>query len=549
MWYEEYMDASCQRKDTPLSRDCMLQALSCFQEPLLIVDEHFRVHFANEAACRAHGLQHGQMEGSSLPGLFGSTVFESDLLPHLQRCLAGETVALQGRFPCRTPGTLRMNILCTPWHDPEGGSPRVIIRCSVPSRDPAGLPLHQAATVDNFNKFFAHMLDACLYMDVGGRILAANHAAAALLRRSLQELLQMNFARDFCTRPVQFRELLERLDAVETTHEGALEVSFGKQQTGTCQCSLRTVREQHSRILGVEAVLQPVWPQPETLQEPSQYRLFLERRVLERTSELTRSNKLLQDKIVQLEAIKRELSEYRTRLRELAFELSLVEQQERRRLALELHDGIGQDLAMARIRLSSLRGLLVPLGQEGLCDELLELIKKMIDQSRCLIWEMGSPELYELGFEAALEELAEEFQDRHGLQVTCLRYESNTLNLQQDQKIMLFQMVRELLTNVVKHANADRATLEILQEGSEALCSVRDNGKGFSPDAVLAPRRKRDAGFGLFSIRERLDLIGGSLQIDTSNEGTRCLLRMPLVHDPGTGRSDLPPPIIPGGEP
>lgn len=516
---------------------CLQLALSCSLDQIIIVSRHLRLLFANGAHCKAQGMELQDMLGRHLAELLGHSFFAATLEPGLRRCLSGDVVQFQDWLHCKKMGARRMDILCAPFKNSQNTVTQAIVRFSDMTHLETEAPLHQAMFVEHFNRFYAGMVDACFYLDLGGRILAANPAAAALCDTPVDHLQNKGFARKLCTAPQHFVELLERLDKEESVHNAPIVLQLASGESVPCHCSLRLVRNPQGRGVGVEALLQRVSGQSVHRLEPSQYRLFLERRVLERTSELTRSNTLLQEKIVELESIKRELSEYRTRLRELASELSLVEQKERRRLAMELHDGVGQDLAMSRIRVSSLKSLLAPLGQEALCDELLELIKKMIDQSRCLIWELGSPELYELGLEAAIEELAEEFQQRHGLNVLCRRESPRDLPLLQNQKIMLFQMVRELLTNVVKHAAASQAVIEIRSNDTHALCSVSDNGTGFSPDTVLAPQRRRDTGFGLFSIRERLDLIGGRLEIHSTANGAYCLLCMPLQQSQSTSSS------------
>lgn len=299
----------------------------------------------------------------------------------------------------------------------------------------------------------------------------------------------------------------------------------------------------HTLTLAAAEEEEPVCAPPERerlegeAQPQGMYHLFLERRILERSTKLAQTNARLLDKINELESFRLELSDYRTRLRELAYELAMVEQRERRRLAMELHDGIGQDLAMARMRLSCLKDALGHLGLARDFENLLHLVKKMIDQSRGLVWEMGTPELYELGLEAALEELAEELQERHGLQITVVRGYPESLELGEDRKIMLYQMLRELLANCVKHAQAERVVVELCRDPWGLRCTVADNGRGLSAPLGTAAR-KRDSGFGLFSIRERLDLIGGALEICSSEQGTRCTIHLPH-----------PPQVVDGAEP
>ena len=135
--------------------------------------------------------------------------------------------------------------------------------------------------------------------------------------------------------------------------------------------------------------------------------------------------------------------------------------------------------------------------------------------------------LYALGFDAALDWLAENMQGRHGL--VC-RIESATqpTPLDDDFAIVAFQAVRELLINVVKHAGVKEATVYVTREEGAVIIDVEDQGKGFVLDALDLPRSH--GGFGLFSIRERLSLLGGGLEIKSSpGNGTSAQVVIPVA--------------------
>jgi len=514
--------------------------------PLLVLDPELRCLHATPAACALLGAAASRLEGRPAPSVL--QLPEVSGIVHVHGAVPEDAATLNKEAPEAwigdPPERRRITLRWRAWNGgSEQETPLMLVHLA--DTGPRAAAAHSAArarqapsvgesrsdALEAFHRFFGSMLDACFLLDLGGRVMLANHAAAALVGYGLVELQSVHFLRMLCASPEAFRELLVRLERGESAPGAAIELKLGNGSRAMCHCSVRNYRDRLGRVVAVEVVLQLASGSAARRLEPLEYRIFLERRVLERTSELSRSNKLLQDKIVALETARKELSEYRTRLRELAFELTLVEQQERRRLALELHDGVVQDLAMARMRLSSLKNRMPCDDRRELCDELLELVKKMIRESRGLIWEMGSPELYELGFGSAIEELAEEFQDRHGLDMACLLRVPAALQLHQDRKVMLFQMVRELLTNVVKHAGAQCVVIESWLQDQDLLLRVSDDGQGFSQEAALPPRRRRDSGFGLFSIRERLNLIGGSLEISSDEHGASCVLRMPLQHE------------------
>jgi PAS domain S-box-containing protein len=219
---------------------------------------------------------------------------------------------------------------------------------------------------------------------------------------------------------------------------------------------------------------------------------------------------------------------YQERLRSLSSELGLIELRERRRIAGLLHDRIGQALALAKIRMGALRRAVEGATAQSL-DEIRSLIDQTIQDTRSLTFELSPPVLHELGFEPALEWLAERFQGQQGIPVTFLD-EREEKPLAADVRVYLFQSVQELLMNVAKHARAHRVEIAVRRTGDEILVTVADDGVGFDSGAVTGGD-PRNCGFGLFSIRERLFSLGGGIHIDSApGSGTRIHLTAPIDH-------------------
>ncbi len=232
---------------------------------------------------------------------------------------------------------------------------------------------------------------------------------------------------------------------------------------------------------------------------------------------------------------------YQQQLRTLAAELSLTEQRERRRMAVELHDRIGQQLALSRIRLGTLREALKEPAYATILKEVREALDVSIRDTRSLVFELSPPVLYELGLAAALEWLAEEFGRRHSIRIDFLD-DSESKPLDQDLRDLMFHSARELLVNAIKHSDADSIRMRMRRAGSWVELIVSDNGTGFDPDMELVDGKSR-TGFGLFSIRERLAPYGGALIIGKgSSGGTDAVLRAPVPE--GT---DSAPGRIPAG--
>lgn len=229
-------------------------------------------------------------------------------------------------------------------------------------------------------------------------------------------------------------------------------------------------------------------------------------------------------------------------LRALASDLVLTGEQERRRIAIELHDGVGQALSVVKMKLGALRAFAATSSKAvKVLDEVCVLTDQVIQATRSLTFDLSPPILYELGLEAAIEWLAEQFQERHDIQI-AVEDDRQSKPLNNDVRILLFQMVRELLLNAVKHAQGRHAYVFISRRNREIQIEIADDGIGFDHSPVDPGFFKgRSSGFGLFSIRERLNFLGGNFQIESeSGHGTRVVVVAPL-QDEGEATKESTP--------
>jgi signal transduction histidine kinase len=156
-------------------------------------------------------------------------------------------------------------------------------------------------------------------------------------------------------------------------------------------------------------------------------------------------------------------------------------------------------------------------------DEIQGLLDRTIQDTRNLTFKISSPILYELGLESAVEWLTEMFQEQHSIQANFID-DGKPKQLDNDVRIVLFRTVRELLFNIVKHADAKNVTVTTRRDGKNIRIHVADDGVGFDSSNI-----EKRSGFGLFSIRERLDFLGGNLEIESKpGQGTRVTLAAPL---------------------
>ena len=232
--------------------------------------------------------------------------------------------------------------------------------------------------------------------------------------------------------------------------------------------------------------------------------------------------------------ILRDISErrqYQQQLRSLSAELAVTEERQRRQIATDLHDQIGQTLAIAKIKLGQLRQAASSTEHAPTIDQIRDMVEQSIQTTRSLTFELGSPVLYELGLEAALETLGEDMERKHGLRciVSCI---GPPVSISEQTRVLLFRASRELLVNVVKHAHAASAQMTLEQGEGEIVIRVEDDGKGFEvPESGF--KMTHEGGFGLFNIAERLDHSGGRVEVEsTPGKGTRVTLAAPIETEP-----------------
>lgn len=243
---------------------------------------------------------------------------------------------------------------------------------------------------------------------------------------------------------------------------------------------------------------------------------------------LHESEEKLRTFAVQLEGLvaerTKELVQSQGRLRALATELNLAEQRERKRLATELHDYLAQLLVVGKLYLERIKS------QAGapLCQELDETLDEALTYTRTLMAQLSPPFFHELGLLYAFKWLAEQMEPR-GLHLS-VESQDGSLLLTDDHATLLFQAARELLMNVVKHAETDQARLAMTTAEGTVRIEISDDGRGFDVDALSSTSASEtQARFGLFSIRERMIAMGGRFElVSRPGKGTRATLIAPL---------------------
>ncbi|HTU65888.1 MAG TPA: MASE1 domain-containing protein [Steroidobacteraceae bacterium] len=221
------------------------------------------------------------------------------------------------------------------------------------------------------------------------------------------------------------------------------------------------------------------------------------------------------------------LAQHDSQLRALATEITLAEERARRKLASELHDGPAQNLAGMAMQLAEVKRKTSDRDQLAILLEAEQVLADTTLQTRTLMLELAPPGLHDTGLVEALRWLADRVAKQQRLTVN-VEDDGIAKPLEDQVTVLLFQTVRELLQNVIKHARSKRATVRCAVNGEALTIDVVDPGVGFEVQ-VIDRLPTRQGGFGLFNIRERLKLMGGSIDIHSIvGEGTTVRIRVPL---------------------
>jgi PAS domain S-box-containing protein len=250
-------------------------------------------------------------------------------------------------------------------------------------------------------------------------------------------------------------------------------------------------------------------------------------RILEINRDITR-RKLEEQELKHIQAELEKIVEQRTAaLRALSLRLIRVQDQERRRIARELHDSLGQYLTDAQIRLDMLSAH-VPDAQHEMLAAARQSIARSIVETRTLSYLLHPPLLDEAGLASAVRWYVEGFAERSGI-LAQLKLPSDLGRLPETVELAVFRILQESLTNVHRHSGSKSVQVELAKNKGQITLTVRDFGRGMpveSPEQSQASARS--VGVGLAGMRERVNDLGGRLDIQSSAQGTLISVSIPL---------------------
>jgi signal transduction histidine kinase len=249
----------------------------------------------------------------------------------------------------------------------------------------------------------------------------------------------------------------------------------------------------------------------------------------QRSAELSETVAALNEHIAERRNVERQLRDSQTRLRALSTRLLQVQEEERRRMAREIHDDLGQTLTALRLDLAWLGRRLeppVPVVGEKL-ERMATLVDATVESVQAIARNLRPPILDDVGLAAAIEWQVREFEARTG--IACrLTIDRDDIRVDADRSIAVFRLVQEALTNVARHAQATRVTIAVQEVFDRLLVRIRDNGRGFRREAM-----RSGSALGLLGMRERVHLFGGTLRIEgRPGRGAVVRAEIPLLEDP-----------------
>jgi PAS domain S-box-containing protein len=276
------------------------------------------------------------------------------------------------------------------------------------------------------------------------------------------------------------------------------------------------VRDLRGTIIGASKVARDLTERVVARQARQRAHEELEERVQQRTADLASANVALRNEIAERQRVEGERLELMTRL-------ALAQEDERRRIARELHDQLGQQLTALRLTLEMLKSQFIERPEARVQVETLEKLALQLDQEVAFrVWELRPADLEAVGLQRALTNYVRNWSKHFGIPAQLHTSRSAVERLGLERETMIYRLAQEALNNVAKHARADRVDVVLERSPDHLSLIIEDNGIGFDPPSVETTRQ----GFGLIGMRERAALAGAEFQIESAaGRGTTVIVR------------------------
>jgi len=220
-------------------------------------------------------------------------------------------------------------------------------------------------------------------------------------------------------------------------------------------------------------------------------------------------------------------------LRRLSNRMMTLQDEERRRIAREIHDGLGQELAAAKMILDGILSKDSSPSMRQASTEASQLVDRAIQQVRTISHLLHPPLLDEVGLVSALRWFLEGLSDRSGINVRLEVQPPDLPRLRPELETAIFRIVQEALTNMFRHSGARNGVVSLIQKEGTILVTVQDDGKGIEEQVIQL--RPESVGVGIGGMRQRVTELGGSLRLSNANPGTIVEVIIPTLHHDRTG--------------
>lgn len=489
------------------------------RQPLVVLDADLTVRLTNRAYDAAFGTSHAASEGQPFFALCGGQWDLPRLRELLERVLPRDNHFADFPAEVELPGSgKRLMVLSARRLPPAGQRPTLILLALEDETERRAATDALTKSEVRYRRLFETAQDGILLVDPRTRLIFdVNPFLTALLGSSHdqlvgKELWEIGLFRDIESNKAAFRTLQEKGyirydDLPLRTHDNrAIEVEFVSNvypvvDTQVIQCNIRDVTDRKR----AEDAIRMAHSQ-------------LEVRVHERTAELAHTNGTLQKEIARREEVEADR-------RVLQQRLTTAQEDERRRIARELHDQLGQHLTALSLGLKLVEDMTPDPSPAG---ERLHALQTLTDQigreMHDLALELRPTALDDLGLAAALANYTEGWAERNGVEMDFHSSGLDDNRLPPALETAVYRVVQEALTNVRRHAAAKRVSVVVRRLDGVLSSVVEDDGRGFDPEAVDNTR------LGIVGMRERVVMFGGTLDVDSApGRGTVVVVRIPLI--------------------
>jgi PAS domain S-box-containing protein len=491
------------------------------------IDREEKYRFINQKYSEWFGLDRDEMIGHTMEEVLGSAAIVQ-LRPRIEEVLLGNTISFEAWVDYKAAGRKFVHISYVPdIHDSGEVSGFYALVTDLTAQKLSEEMLR--STEDRMRIISESFTDyAIISMDAEGRIESWNAGAENIFGFTADEIIGRSasilFTPEDAARGVPAEELRQAEKLGRASDERWHMRKDGTRFYASGVAAPLYVGEKLTGFAKIATDLTEKKRNAEALQRAYDE---MENRVLERTRELASMN----------ETLMREISERQTAERqkiELLKRLVSGQEEERRRIARDLHDHLGQRLTALRLKLASLREACA--GDEELYGRAtrLQQIAELIDSEvSFLAWELRPSTLDELGLIDAIGAFVKEWSRHYEINAEFHSTGLGEVRLDREAETHLYRITQEALNNIYKHADAHNVSVLVERAGREVILIIEDDGAGFTQSETQRDRMS-NRGLGLGGMRERADLIGGTLEIESEvGKGTTIYVRIPVEPDQG----------------